>query len=141
MDYSKDFRRKIFDKTTGRCHLCGGGIFFNNYGAIEKKGAWEIEHSVPRSKGGTDHLNNLFPAHIDCNRSKSNHSTRTARAKYGRTRAPYSEKKATEVRLENTFVGGGAGFLAGLLLRLTNPGLALITLIGSTIGYLTDPED
>lgn len=141
MDYSKEFRRKVFDKTTGRCHLCGGGLFFNNFGSIEKKGAWEIEHSMPKSKGGTDHLNNLYPAHIDCNRSKSNHSNRIVRAKYGRTRAPYSEEKTAEVKLENTFIGGGAGFTLGLLLKLTNPGIALFTLIGSAIGYLAEVDE
>lgn len=141
MDYSKEFRRKVFDKTSGRCHLCGGGLFINNFGAIEKKGAWEIEHSIPKSKGGTDHLNNLYPAHIDCNRSKSNRTTRSVRAKYGRTRAPYSEEKAAEAKIENTFIGGGAGFVVGLFLRLTNPGLAFLTLAGMAIGFLKEIDD
>lgn len=72
MNYTKEFKRKVFDKTAGRCHLCGGGLFFNNFGTLGKRGAWEFEHSNLRSKGGTDHLNNLMPAHIDCNNSKSN---------------------------------------------------------------------
>lgn len=141
MDYSKERLKLIFNKTDGRCHLCGGGLYFSNFGSLEKKGAWEIEHSIPKSKGGTDHLNNLFPAHIDCNRSKSNRSTRSERTKYGRTRAPYSAEKIEQIRAENTLLGGGIGLTLGFFLRLTNPGIALLTLLGSAIGNLTDVDD
>lgn len=141
MDYSIKYRRRVFDKTTGRCHLCGGGLYFNNFGTMGSKGAWEIEHSIPRSKGGTDHLNNLYPAHINCNRSKSNRSTRSVRAKYGKTRAPYSEKKEAEVRIGNSILGGGTGLMVGSYLRLPNPGLAVFMLLGTTIGYLREVDE
>ena len=32
---------------------------------------WEIDHDVPRARGGTDHEKNLRLAHRSCNRSKS----------------------------------------------------------------------
>jgi hypothetical protein len=141
MDYSKDFLEKLFDKTSGKCHICGKGLCFSNFGNSGLRGAWEIEHSIPKSCGGTDHFNNLFPAHIPCNRSKSNNSTRSARSKYGRTRAPYSIKKREVLRIENTFLGGGAGLLIGTILRLTNPALALLTLGGMIIGNIIEPAE
>lgn len=42
-----------------RCHLCGG------------PGADTADHLTPRSKGGTDALTNLEPAHMSCNRARS----------------------------------------------------------------------
>jgi hypothetical protein len=51
----------IYDRTTGRCHLCGKRLAFHNYGCHGTRGAWHIEHSVPRANGGTDHVNNLYP--------------------------------------------------------------------------------
>ena len=38
-----------------RCHLCGD------------TGADSPDHVIPRSKGGTDDLDNLRPAHQSCN--------------------------------------------------------------------------
>lgn len=42
-----------------RCHLCGG------------EGATTADHLIPRSKGGTDAMANLEPAHLGCNRARS----------------------------------------------------------------------
>lgn len=78
------------------------------------KRAWEIEHSVPRSKGGTDHGNNLFGAHITCNREKSNYTTQTARRWHGISRAPLSRKKMQQARASNTAGGALIGGLVGL---------------------------
>jgi len=41
-----------------------------NYGTSNRRSSWEVDHSIPQSRGGTNHLNNLFPACIKCNRSK-----------------------------------------------------------------------
>ncbi|MCH7723860.1 MAG: HNH endonuclease [Bacteroidetes bacterium] len=141
MKYTKEFLENLFDKTSGRCHLCGRGLCFKNFGSFGSREAWEIEHSNPKSRGGSDHFNNLFPAHITCNRSKSNNSTRSERAKHGRTRAPYSVQKREELIIENTFIGGGVGLLIGTLLRLANPGLALYTLGGLIIGNIIEPDE
>ncbi|MES9868042.1 MAG: HNH endonuclease [Candidatus Thiodiazotropha sp. LLP2] len=72
MKVTEEKLNKIFEKTRGKCHLCHKQLAFKNYGVIGNHGAWEIEHSKPKSKGGTDHLNNLFPACIRCNREKGN---------------------------------------------------------------------
>lgn len=138
MTYSKDDLDAIFARTDGRCHICWKGLARVNYGQIGKKGAWEVEHSVPRANGGTDHGNNLFPAHIRCNRSKGDGSSRAARAAHGRTRAPLSRAKQDKARAENviayTVIGGlGAALLAPEL-------LVLGAIAGAIAGFGADVE-
>ena len=62
--------RAVYDKTGGCCRYCGKQLAIKNYGARGEHGAWVIDHSIPKSKGGTDHMNNLFPACCDCNEEK-----------------------------------------------------------------------
>lgn len=50
------------------CHLCGAD------------GATTADHVVPRSKGGADGLDNLEPAHMSCNRARSDMDLTTWRA-------------------------------------------------------------
>ena len=57
--YNKDLRDFIFSKTKGRCSYCG-------------RKAEEIDHIVPRAKGGTNSSYNLTPACRSCNEKKSN---------------------------------------------------------------------
>ena len=61
----------IFDKTDGMCRFCNRRLAWKNYGRPGKRGAWEVDHSQPQSRGGTHHLNNLFAVCISCNREKS----------------------------------------------------------------------
>lgn len=70
MPYTNEELNKIYDKNNGYCWHCGIKLSFKNYGKIGEKAAWEVDHSNPLSRGGTDHLNNLVPACIPCNRSK-----------------------------------------------------------------------
>lgn len=129
----------IFQRTTGYCHLCHKQLCRGNYGKHGRRGAWQIEHSVPQSKGGSDHLNNLFAACIPCNLLKSNRTTRTARRWAGKTRAPLSpERRATE-KVKNgvayAAVGAGIGaVLAG------PPGAWLGGVIGATVGSDRNPD-
>src|SRR5258708_28804254 len=78
MRYDEETRKAIYAKTNGLCHLCWKPIAFSNYGAHGTRGAWEVDHSVPVSEGGTDHLNNLFSSHTACNRSKQAASSLSA---------------------------------------------------------------
>lgn len=105
--------RRIYDKTDGYCHLCHKKLSFTNYGNAGGKGAWNIEHSKPKNKGGTDNLNNLFPACINCNTEKGTKHTKTIRKKNGVSRAPYSKKKKESIRTNNTLGGAAAGALFG----------------------------
>ncbi len=54
-----------------RCHLCG------------TTGATTADHRVPRSKGGSDALANLRPAHASCNSSRQAESVDAWRARTG----------------------------------------------------------
>lgn len=57
--YRTKLRNFIFSRSNGKCSYCG-----------EK--AVEIDHIVPRSKGGTDSVNNLTASCRACNEKKSN---------------------------------------------------------------------
>ena len=112
---------RVFSRTDGHCHICCKRLCFGNHGAIGKQGAWEIEHSRPRSRGGTDHLNNLYAACISCNRA-----------------APLSKQK----KQQNALKWGIAGSLAALFVP---PPLRLVALVagaaaGALLGHDYEPE-
>jgi hypothetical protein len=127
---AKDVSRlkQIFQKTDGRCHICYGKLSFSNHGKMGAKGGWHIEHSVPRAKGGTDHLNNLYAACIGCNHDKGILSSRTARSTCGKSRAPFSKTKKESIKEDNT----GAGIIIGGILGLVGGPIGCV--IGATVG-------
>jgi len=136
---SQERLREIYDRASGYCHICHKKLAFTNYGASGARGAWEIEHSKPRAKGGTDHLNNLYPACISCNRSKGTKSNRIVRSQNGVQRAPLSRERREKAKLENA-LGVGAlcaivgGFLGGPI------GVAIGSAIGAKAGYDKNPD-
>jgi hypothetical protein len=138
MGYDSQTLQRIYDRTRGYCHICGKKLSFTNYARPRKKGAWEVEHSVPRAKGGTDHGNNLFAACIDCNRTKSNLTSKTARSWHGRTKAPLSREQRERARRSNTIGGAVIGGLVGLIGG--PPGVVVGSVIGAGIGNLLNPE-
>jgi len=130
--------RRIYDRTSGYCHICGKKLSFTNYAQVGKRGAWEVEHSVPQAKGGTDHANNLFAACIECNRAKSDFTTRTARRWHGNTRAPLSREERKQARGWNT---AGGALVGGLLGLIAGPGGVVFgSLIGAAIGNKIKPN-
>lgn len=138
MAYDIEKRERIFRKTNGRCHICRCQLSFNNYGKTDARGAWEVEHSVPRAKGGTDHLNNLYASCVTCNRSKGSSTTRSARAKNGYTNAPLSKGK----KISNALTGGAIGTLATFFVP---PHLRVVAavfgaVLGAVIGHEIEPE-
>lgn len=48
----------------------GNEIYYPSYGKDTDKG-WQIDHSKPQAKGGTDHLNNLQVLQTKANQKKS----------------------------------------------------------------------
>lgn len=138
MKYEVENLKRIFLRTEGNCHICRKKLCINNHGMPGKRGAWEIEHSVPVSKGGTDHLNNLYAACVSCNRSKGNAATRTARAEHGYRKAPPSKQQ----RARNTWKGGAIGALA--MLFVPPPARLLVGVLGvvagALIGHNSEPE-
>lgn len=132
-----DRLERIFDRSNGRCHICWGALVFKNYASFGDRGAWEIEHSNPRSKGGSERLCNLYAAHIFCNREKGTMHTRTARKWNGQTRAPRSRSKKQQIREENTLAVAGIGALFGV--AIGGPlGLLIGGLIGAGVGNELD---
>lgn len=131
MPYLPGQLEAIFAHTDGHCHLCGLKLVFGHYGRLDSAGGWEVEHSVPKAAGGTDHGNNLYAAHPSCNRAKCDGSTRTARAQNGLTRAPLSAAKKQEIRERNTGVGLGVGIALGSAV-----GGPIGAVIGGVVGAL-----
>lgn len=138
MAYSNERLENIFDRTSGYCHICGGRLSFCNYAVRGARVAWEVEHSRPRCEGGTERLNNLYAAHISCNRSKQAVCTRKARAQHGRTRAPLSVKRRSSVKSNNALSGGLLGAVLG---SAVGPwGMVIGATLGGTRGYHRNPD-
>lgn len=138
MAYSTERLEDIFDRTSGYCHICGGKLSFCNYGICAARGAWEVEHSRPRCEGGTDRLNNLYAAHISCNRSKQAICSRRVRARYGRTRAPLSVTRRSNAKSKNAVSGGLLGAVLG---SVAGPwGIVIGAAMGGKTGYDRNPD-
>ncbi len=138
MSFTEDKLDRIYQRTEGRCHICRKQLSLRNYGVLGRRGAWEVEHSKPRSKDGTDHMNNLYAACIACNRKKGNSSTASARAANGYRRAPLSQAK----RGENAVAGGVVGALALLLVppHLRLAAAVLGGVVGAVVGKSYEPD-
>lgn len=138
MRYSKEKLREIYDRTTGYCHICHKKLAFKNYGSLGTRGAWEVEHSKPRAKGGSNYLKNLYPACISCNRSKGKKSNQSVRAKHGIRRAPLSKERRKKAKRANAFsdglVGAGLGYIFGLV------GALVVGIVGAKRGYDKNPD-
>jgi 5-methylcytosine-specific restriction endonuclease McrA len=138
MKYDDKTLDRIYHRNDGQCHICRKQLNYKNYGSFGEEGAWEVEHSRPRSKGGTNHLNNLYAACISCNRSKGNATTASAREQNGYRCAPLSKDK----RNKNAVVGGAVGVLSFLFVP---PPLRLVVavvggIVGVVVGESYEPE-
>lgn len=55
-----------------RLDVCGAWIERYNYGVTAVNGTgWEVDHNIPVTSGGADHLDNLQPLQWQNNRSKA----------------------------------------------------------------------
>lgn len=70
-------RLALFEAAGGICHLCGMKIQLGE--------AWDLEHVIALSCGGTDDDENIKPAHRECHREKTR-DDRTVGAKGERIR-------------------------------------------------------
>lgn len=140
MAFEKAQLERIFNRTSGHCHICWGKLCHKNYGQFGKRGAWEVEHSIAKSNGGTDHCNNLFAAHITCNRQKGGLTTRTVRNRNGKTCAPMSTEQREKAQDENTFLGAVFGGFAGLLIA-GHLGAAAGAVAGGKFGRSLNPDE
>lgn len=139
LSYTKEQLDRIYRKTSGYCHLCHAKLSRKNHGQEGERGAWHVDHSVPRAKGGTDHLNNLKPACISCNLDESAKTSRTARGWKGKKSAPLNPEKRKQAKLENGFAGAIAGGLAGG--AIAGPiGVIVGAVTGACVGSSQNPD-
>jgi 5-methylcytosine-specific restriction endonuclease McrA len=138
--YTDEELTDIFDRTNGRCHLCFARLAFSNYGYFGERGAWEVEHSIPRALGGTNRLNNLYAACIVCNRSKGTQSTRAVRGWRGYSAAPFSTAKRTRLRRWHALLGAVIGYLAGAYVGASSFWQWLLVLGLAWIAYQLEPD-
>lgn len=137
--FDNETRRTVFQKSNGRCHLCLRSLAFSNYGNHGARGAWEIDHSRPRSRGGTDHLNNLYAAHTTCNRAKQARSSASVRMGNGYTRPPLSAAAMEKLKSEDAWVGALTIGLFGA--RFFGPaGLLIGAVIGAISAYSVERD-
>jgi 5-methylcytosine-specific restriction endonuclease McrA len=139
MAFNEEELNKIYDRTTGHCHICHKKLAFRNYGKLGARAAWEVEHSNPQVKGGSNRLNNLYPACISCNRSKGSSCTASVRAKHGKTRAPLSTEKRQKAKTGNALAGGALGGMMGG--AVAGPvGAILCACVGAALGHSQNPD-
>lgn len=58
------------------CGICHETIFYGSHETVQNqrnsRGAWNLDHIIPISRGGSNQIKNLQAVHIFCNRSKGN---------------------------------------------------------------------
>jgi len=54
LGYSDEVIKYVYYKNNGYCWWCGKKLALTNYGRPGEKGAWEIDHSNPVSRGGNE---------------------------------------------------------------------------------------
>jgi hypothetical protein len=114
MRYTDDQLGRIFERTSGRCHLCAKRLARRNYGTGGLRGSWEVDHSVATVNGGANHGNNLFAACVSCNRRKQANTSRSARRGNGLTRAPLSTGDRERRRNGRILNGATLGLIGGI---------------------------
>lgn len=63
---SRAERTEVFQKTGGRCHICGGKIIGDD---------WQADHVLAHSTGGAHDVANHLPAHSLCNNYRWHYGT------------------------------------------------------------------
>lgn len=89
--------KSIYSKTDGCCHLCGKKHRLSDYAIT-----WQREHHIPKAKGGSDNLGNLFVACVGCNQLKGTLSSKTVRRWMGLSRIPLSRSAKIKIREEES---------------------------------------
>lgn len=139
MKYTREQLKGILARTNDRCHLCYQLLHLKNYGCESCLG-WHVDHSHPKARGGTDHLNNLMPACASCNIKKGIRSARSVRASSGRTRPPLSARGQGRERTQQG-VFGCLVFVLAALIAGRRSAAPVAGFVGMLLGTALDPED
>lgn len=115
-----DKRLAVFDKGNGECNYCEKELSLYNRDR-QGRGAWEVEHRVPRAKGGTDHLNNLVPACWPCNIDKGTRTARTHHRAVAADRAARVSRRRWGIAGKAMIPGLAVAGLVWAYLRETGP--------------------
>lgn len=67
-----------YDSSTWRQDKCGAWMKFQFYGNRQSSLGWEIDHIIPKDRGGSDNLTNLRPLQWENNAAKSDGQLRCA---------------------------------------------------------------
>lgn len=138
MPYDERTLDVIYAKTGGDCHCCGQPLKRDQYGQLNASSGWEVDHSKPRKQGGSDHLNNLFPACIPCNRANGARHGRKRRRDRGNRLRPLSQ---TEKWLRKTGGKTAAATACGLIGLVAGPaGLLIGAMAGAAFADPTPPD-
>lgn len=125
MPFDIDTLDYVFEKSQRKCHYCCKQLAWKNYGRRDLRSGWEVDHSVPRSKEGTDHLNNLVASCWMCNLDKRDVSGNRYRKATQPLRAERKRKKtqkAVNEVLQSAAVVSLIAVVARIFLRrLNNP--------------------
>lgn len=70
MGYSDDTLNDLFDAAGGVCPDCGRTIRWKHYGSREYAKGWEVDHIVPKARGGSNRRRNLWALCWECNAKK-----------------------------------------------------------------------
>jgi hypothetical protein len=60
-----------FDTNVWRRDVCGHAIKYSEHGNTNSEYGWEIDHIIPRERGGPTVLSNLQPLYWETNRTKA----------------------------------------------------------------------
>jgi hypothetical protein len=104
----------IFEKTDGYCRYCGKQLAWDNYGRVGERGAWEVDHSVPISRDGTNYFRNLWPACVACNTEKGTLTGSEYSRYLGGARSSHSSPDLGEVITGIVITGLAIAFLGAL---------------------------
>lgn len=112
MSWDTETLSYVYERTDGSCRYCGKKLGWSNYGNPGERGAWEVDHSVPLARGGTNQLRNLWPSCVDCNSDKG---TLTG-AEYNRLTTAAHEERVTlaDVAVGLLIIGAGVAILRAL---------------------------
>src|SRR5579871_470762 len=106
----------VYDATRGRCHVCGRKVYFTNHGKRLRRGAWHVDHVVPRVRGGTNQRDNLRAACVPCNLAKGARTVDAVRSHCRRPRTTGHVAELARLRWDRIVHGALLGALIGLML-------------------------